>query len=46
VEVKIVDYPDESDKGPFPVPDERISVLHQELRRIKGSAFEVVQQPK
>jgi hypothetical protein len=27
-------------------PDERIPVLHEELRRIKGSAFEVVQAPK
>ncbi len=26
-------------------PDERIPVLHEELRRIKGSAFEVVQAP-
>jgi len=26
-------------------PDERIPVLHEELRRIKGSAFEVVQPP-
>jgi len=27
-------------------PDERIPVLHEELRRIKGSAFDVVQAPK
>lgn len=27
-------------------PDERIPVLHEELRRVKGSAFEVVEQPK
>jgi hypothetical protein len=27
-------------------PDERIPVLHDELRRVKGSAFEVVEQPK
>ena len=27
-------------------PDERIPNLHEELRRIKGSAFEVVQKPK
>jgi hypothetical protein len=27
-------------------PDERIRVLHDELRRVKGSAFEVVEQPK
>jgi hypothetical protein len=27
-------------------PDERIGVLHEELRRIKGSAFEVVQKPE
>ena len=27
-------------------PDERIPVLHDELRRIKGSAFEVVESPK
>lgn len=27
-------------------PDERIGVLHDELRRIKGSAFEVVQKPE
>jgi hypothetical protein len=27
-------------------PDERIAVLHAELRRIKGSAFEVVQKPE
>jgi hypothetical protein len=26
-------------------PDERIPVLHEELRRIKGSAFEVVERP-
>jgi hypothetical protein len=26
-------------------PDERIPVLHEELRRVKGSAFEVVQAP-
>jgi hypothetical protein len=26
-------------------PDERIGKLHDELRRIKGSAFEVVQKP-
>jgi hypothetical protein len=26
-------------------PDERIGVLHEELRRIKGSAFEVVEKP-
>lgn len=26
-------------------PDERIPVLHEELRRIKGSAFEVVEAP-
>ena len=26
-------------------PDERIPVLHEELRKIKGSAFEVVRQP-
>jgi len=27
-------------------PDERIPVLHEQLRRIKGSAFEVVQAPR
>jgi hypothetical protein len=27
-------------------PDERIPVLHEELRKIKGSAFEVVRQPE
>jgi hypothetical protein len=27
-------------------PDERIPNLHEELRRVKGSAFEVVQQPQ
>ena len=27
-------------------PDERIGSLHEELRRIKGSAFEVVQKPE
>lgn len=27
-------------------PDERIPVLHDELRRIKGSAFEVVESPR
>jgi hypothetical protein len=27
-------------------PDERIDSLHEELRKIKGSAFEVVQQPE
>jgi hypothetical protein len=27
-------------------PDPRIPVLHEELRRIKGSAFEVVERPK
>jgi hypothetical protein len=27
-------------------PDERIGVLHEELRKIKGSAFEVVQKPE
>lgn len=27
-------------------PDERIPVLHEELRRIKGSAFEVVEAPR
>lgn len=27
-------------------PDERIPVLHEELRRIKGSAFEVVEVPR
>jgi hypothetical protein len=27
-------------------PDERIPVLHDELRRVKGSAFEVVEMPK
>jgi hypothetical protein len=27
-------------------PDERIPVLHEELRRIKGSAFEVVEASK
>jgi hypothetical protein len=27
-------------------PDERIPVLHEELRRVKGSAFEVVEMPK
>jgi hypothetical protein len=27
-------------------PDERIAILHEELRRIKGSAFEVVQKPE
>ena len=27
-------------------PDERIPPLHEELRRVKGSAFEVVQSPK
>jgi hypothetical protein len=27
-------------------PDERIPVLHDELRRIKGSAFEVVEAPE
>ena len=26
-------------------PDERIPVLHDELRRVKGSAFEVVEAP-
>ena len=26
-------------------PDPRIPVLHEELRKIKGSAFEVVQRP-
>ena len=26
-------------------PDERIPVLHEELRRVKGSAFEVVERP-
>jgi hypothetical protein len=26
-------------------PDERIPVLHEELRRVKGSAFEVVTPP-
>lgn len=38
VSVEIVGYPDESDRGPFPV-------LHEELRRVKGSAFEVVTPP-
>jgi len=27
-------------------PDERIPALHEELRKIKGSAFEVVRQPE
>lgn len=27
-------------------PDERIPVLHEELRKVKGSAFEVVEAPK
>jgi hypothetical protein len=27
-------------------PDERIPVLHEELRRVKGAAFEVVQPPR
>jgi hypothetical protein len=27
-------------------PDERIPVLHDELRRVKGSAFEVVEMPR
>ena len=27
-------------------PDERIPVLHDELRKIKGSAFEVVEAPE
>lgn len=27
-------------------PDERIPVLHEELRRVKGSAFEVVERPQ
>ena len=27
-------------------PDERIREMHEELRRIKGSAFEVVQRPQ
>jgi hypothetical protein len=27
-------------------PDERIPILHEELRKIKGSAFEVVQKPE
>jgi hypothetical protein len=27
-------------------PDERIPNLHEELRKIKGSAFEVVEKPK
>jgi hypothetical protein len=27
-------------------PDERIGSLHEELRKIKGSAFEVVQKPE
>jgi hypothetical protein len=27
-------------------PDERIPVLHEELRRVKGSAFEVVEAPR
>jgi hypothetical protein len=27
-------------------PDERIPILHEELRRVKGSAFEVVQKPE
>lgn len=27
-------------------PDERIPILHEELRKIKGSAFEVVEKPK
>ena len=27
-------------------PDERIPVLHDELRRVPGSAFEVVERPK
>jgi hypothetical protein len=27
-------------------PDERIPVLHEELRKIKGSAFEVVVKPE
>jgi hypothetical protein len=26
-------------------PDERIPVLHEELRKVKGSAFEVVESP-
>jgi len=27
-------------------PDERIPVFHEEVRRIKGSSFEVVQRPR
>ena len=27
-------------------PDERIRVLHDELRRVNGSAFEVVRKPQ
>ena len=27
-------------------PDERIPVLHEELRRVKGSDFEVVEAPR
>jgi hypothetical protein len=27
-------------------PDDRIPVLHDELRRVKGSAFEVVWDPR
>lgn len=27
-------------------PDDRIPILHEELRKIKGSAFEVVQKPE
>jgi hypothetical protein len=27
-------------------PDERIPALHEELRRVKGAAFEVVERPK
>jgi hypothetical protein len=27
-------------------PDERIPLMHDEMRRIKGSAFEVVVAPK
>ncbi len=27
-------------------PDDRIPVLHEELRRVKGSDFEVVQRPR
>lgn len=33
------------DWGLSVAPDERIPVLHEELRRVKGSAFEVVQRP-